>query len=104
MPQDFIKYTDKKLDGRFKILPEEYPIIKAKYRELRSSRKLAKEYGVDKGTILKIVNPAFLERQEKYNKGRWLIYYDKDYHTKAIKKFRDKKRKLKLVINRYRTN
>ncbi len=100
MPQGYIKYTNKKQDGRLKILPEEYPIIQAKYRELKSSRKLAKEYGVDKGTILKIVNPAVAKRIIKYQKGRWIFYYDKSEHTKAMKKYRDKKRKLKLTINR----
>jgi len=98
MPQTFIKYTNKKMDARFKIYPDQYPAVKLRYKQLKSLRKVGKEYGVDKKIISFIVNPSALERQKKYNKGRWSIYYEKEKHRQSIKKFRDKKRKLKLVI------
>ena len=86
------------MDARFKIYPDQYPAVKLRYKELKSLRKVGKEYGVNKRTISVIVNPAALEVLKKYRKGRWIIYYDKEKHRKSTKKFRDKKRKLKLFF------
>ena len=104
MPQDYIKYKNKKLDGRFKILPDQYPEIIAKYKIIKSIRKLAKEYEVDKGTILMIVNPQYKKRHQQYQQGRWKFYYDRKKHANYIKKYRDKKRKLKLIKTRKEEN
>ena len=100
MAQDYKSYNKTELDGRIKILPEQYNEVKARYKQLKSSRKLAKEYGVDKGTILNIVSERCKERLKRYNKGRWKIYYDKEKRKKDMKKYRDKKRRLGLTFNR----
>jgi len=64
---NFQSYKDKRLDGRFKILPKQYPEVRAKYKALKSSRKVAKlyVYGVDKKIILFIVDNGFKKRDKK---------------------------------------
>ena len=86
MPQAFKKYKNKKNDGRYKILPEQYPEVIALYKSLKSSRKVAKLFGVTKSIILFIVNPEQKERdrQRKIRDKDWLYHYNKDYHTKDL--------------------
>ena len=100
MPQEFKKYEDKSLDGRFKILPHQYPEVRAKYAELKSSRKVAEIYGVTKNIILFIVNPDYKakDRQHKIDNKVWLRYYDRIEHNEAIAKYREKKKDLGHVI------
>ena len=95
MPQEFKKYKNKQLDGRFKITPDKYTEVIALYKELKSSRKVAKIYNVDKKIILFIVNTNYKEqdRQRRINAKVWLKYYDKDKHSKAMQKYRTKKKK-----------
>ncbi len=101
MYQGFKKYTDKKMDGRVKVLPEQYPEVIALYRDLKSLRKVAKIFGVDKKIISFIVNPELKERDalRQKNQQHWKIYYDRDKHTVAIRKYRAKKRKLGIKYN-----
>jgi len=97
MPQKYLPYNKSNLDGRIKILPSEYKKVKTLYRELKSLRAVGKIYKVDKKTISLIVNPKVKEKQKEYNKGRWAIYYDSEKHSRAIKKYRTKKRKNNFV-------
>lgn len=104
MPQEIKKYEDKSLDGRYKILPKQYPEVRAKYQELKSSRKVAEIYGVTKKIILFIVKPEIKarDRQRRIRDKVWLQNYDRIEHTKAIAKYRDKKKELGHVINKGR--
>ncbi len=101
MPQEFEKYIDKRMDGRIKILPEQYPEVIALYKDLKSSRKVAKIFGVDKKIILFIINPEAKKRDalRQKNQQHWKIYYDKEYNTKAQAKYRAKKRRLGIKYN-----
>lgn len=99
MPQDYLKYEDEMQDGRRKLSEEQRLEIKKLYATGNWSwRTLAKKYEVNKGTIGLIVSKVRLATFRAYSKGRWKIYYDKGEHNKAIKKYRDKKRKLGLTL------
>ena len=94
--KQYEKYNDEKLDGRVKILKEQYPEVIAMYEDLKSSRKVAKAFGVDKKIILFIVNPEYKKKDalRQKNEHHWKKYYDKDYHKMAMRKYRKKKREL----------
>jgi transposase-like protein len=99
MPQDYLKYENEMQDGRRKLSDEQRIDIRKEYAQGNTSwLKLAKKYGVNKGTIGLIVSEVRQRTFKEYNKGRWKIYYDKGVHNKAIKKYRDKKRKLGLTL------
>jgi len=100
MPQDYKKYKNGMQDGRRKISNEQREQIRKLYAAGDWSwRTLAKKYEVNKGTIGLIVSKQRLATFRAYCKGKWKIYYDKDEHRKAMKKYRDKKRKLGLAFN-----
>lgn len=102
MPQDFKRFTDESQDGRRKIPTTEHKRIRELYQELKSFRKVAKLYGVDKRTIQFIVNPKMYKefKKKRYQKKPWLDYYNKETHTPAIRKYRAKKRALGLIVVR----
>ena len=91
------KYKDQEFDGRVKILKKQYPEVIALYKELKSSRKVAKIFGVDKKIILFIINPEYKKRDESRQKNQkhWAISYSKDKRREAMRKYRKKKRKLR---------
>jgi len=99
--QEFKPYKNKKLDGRFKIMPEQYPEVIALHKELKSSRNVPKIFGVNKKIILFIVNHEYKKRDQlrQKNQQHWKMYYDRESHTKAIRKYRAKKRSLNLQFN-----
>jgi len=101
MVKEFRKYTNKKLDGRFKITPDMYPKVKAKYKELKSSRKTAECYNVTKNVILRIVDPSFKERESKQRirDKVWLRYHDTRKRKLYMRKYRNKKRVLNHQYN-----
>jgi len=94
--KEYKSYANPMQDGRRKINPELYDEIKYKYARVKSLRKVAKEYGVTKNIISFIVNPRQLERYREYCKGRWRLYKDAEEHKLAMRKYRSKKRKLKI--------
>lgn len=100
MPQDYKPYKNKRLDGRFKIMPKDRPKVIAKYKELKSLKKTGEYFGISKSLVGIITNPIRAKQVKDRIKLHWQDYYDTDYHTKAIKKFRDKKRRLKLNYNK----
>jgi len=106
MPQEFRKYEDPSLDGRFKLLPSKYPEVRRLYGELKSSRKVAALFGVDKKTILFIVNPDTKAKDEKrrIDEKVWLRYYNRIEHRQVMRDFRAKKRELGHAIYKSRTN
>ena len=87
------KYKNQKDDGRVKITRDQYPEVLANYEMLKSSRKVAKIYGVSKTIILGILNP---EIREKMNKRRVDNYKANPTptkeHTRRQQKYRAKKR------------
>lgn len=99
MPQNFKRYDNHKLDGRVKLNPNLHDEIRQKYASGNHSwQSLANDYGVSKKLIGLIVNEQMAERQHEYIKGRWTIYYSKEKQRVAMKKYRDKKRKLKIGV------
>lgn len=90
------KYKKQIFDGRVKILKKQYPEVITMYKDLKSSRKVAKIFGVDKKIILFIVNPEYKKRDalRQKNEQHWKIYYNKDKHKEAIAKYRKKKKLL----------
>lgn len=78
---DFMPYKSSKIrlsetqDRRRKLTSEQYEEIKLKYfRDGMSSRQLAAEYGVNKSTILIIVNPKTKQRVSNRIKEHWRDY------------------------------
>jgi hypothetical protein len=100
MSQEFRRYEHPRLDGRVKLLPSQYPRVRVLYKKIGSLSKVAALFGVTKNTILFIVNPEYKERDRlrKIEDKVWLKYYNRQKHTKAIHKYRDKKRELGHVI------
>ncbi len=97
MPQNFRAYALPEQDGRRKLSEEQKQEIRAKYKpRVYSFGMLAKEYGVNKRTIFFVVNPHKLVDFQRSRKGSWINYYDKEQHRLAVKKYRDKKRALKI--------
>lgn len=96
MSGQFPKYKDWREDGRVKLPKSLYPAVIADYARLKSSRAVGKIYGVNKKIILFIVNPELKARDSQRQKEQqhWKIYYKKEYHTRAIRKYRAKKRTL----------
>lgn len=96
MSHEYKPYKNKAQDARYKIIPKKYPKVRALYGKIKSARKVAKIFGVDKKIILFIVNPEYKRRCEKKitENKKWLQYYNKDKHTLAVRKYRLKKRAL----------
>jgi len=106
MPQEFKKYEDPKLDGRVRLLPSQYPAVRAMYKKLGSLRKVALEFGVTKNIILFVINPDYkeLDRKRKIENKVWNRYYDRIEHRQAMRDFRAKKRELGHAIYKGRKN
>lgn len=92
-------YTNQKDDGRVKIAKELYPQVKQAYQELKSLRKVAALYGVDKRTIQFIVRPESLQNLKNRNKliSHHLIYYNTEKRRAYMRAYRAKKRALNLL-------
>ena len=103
--QQFRKYRNKKLDGRYKIFPHQYPRVRFLYKKIGSSRKVATIFGVTKNIILLICNPDYKkrDRQRKIKNKAWLRYYNRKEHTRAIARYRSKKKLLNHVVIKSRT-
>lgn len=83
-----------KFDRRRKLTEEQKEEIRK--RKDKSSRQLAKEYGVSRRLIVFIQHPERLERQkelyrERRKDGR---YYNREDHTESIRQYRNYKREL----------
>lgn len=93
MPQEYKKWDYLMQDGRRKLHPSQHDKVRETYKKLQSLRKTAKVFGVSKRLIQFILNPEGLKKyQEKKRQDKvWLDYYDKDKHTEAIQKYREKK-------------
>jgi hypothetical protein len=97
-----IPYTEPMQDGRRKIHPSQHATIRKLHRQGVSQRSLARQFKVSRRLIVFILHP---ERYKERLTARiaqkvHLQYYNKDKHTAAIKKYRNKKRKLNLLINK----
>ena len=90
-----IKYTEQQ-DGRRKILSSQHEEIREKYKNLKSMRKVASIYGVNKRLIQFIVYPERLKALQEWNK---MIKHHKKYHDTEkrrmyMRKYREKKQQL----------
>jgi hypothetical protein len=95
------KYEKPLQDGRRKIDPALHNEIIEKKKTM-TSPQLAREYGVSVSLIKLIVYPQRQKAMRERNKLKWKEYslhYGKKYHAEAIKKYRAKKRKLKMTFN-----
>jgi len=92
------KFTEEQ-DGRRKILTSQYEEVRAEYRNLKSMRKVARLFGVDKRTIQFIVYPERLEHLKKIHRERkhWMTYYNREQLTNAVRNLRAKKKALGLT-------
>ena len=86
-------------DGRRKIDPKDYEEVRLDYAELKSQRKTAEKWNVDKRTIQFILSP---ERYAEFKRKRYLLapwreYYSKDKWKEDMRKYRAKKRKHNLL-------
>lgn len=97
MSQSFPKYKDEMMDGRRKITSEQVEEIKRKRIGGATSVQLAREYGVSKHLVLYYTSDVVRKRIKQHAKDSWRDYYDKDQHAEAMKRYRDKKKKLKCV-------
>lgn len=89
---------DEKQDRRIKLSSDDKKEIYHLYHDIGgySLNDLAKIYKVCKKTILLIVNKDSKINNDNYIKNNWKKYYDKDYHTIAIKNTRRYKQNLHL--------
>ncbi len=104
MPLEYKPYTDNPmLDGRRKVTPEQKQLIKEQRQQGWSFRKMARFHELDKGTIKAIIDPLwYKEKQQKqYAKKPWLDYYNKEQHTKDMRKTRAKKNRLNYTNKKY---
>lgn len=103
MPSDFVAYEDKMQDGRQKLDPALHPKIRALYKTVKSQRKLAEMFGVSRRLIVFILFPERLERLQKHNKEieHWKLYYSTEERKLAMRKYRAKKRLLKIKPKQY---
>lgn len=101
MAQSYKKYTNKKQDGRVKLLPEKHNEVREFYSICKSQRKIAVEFGVSRRLVQFILDPLSLKSMQEKNRKEqhWKTYYDKEYHTAAIAKYRQKKKSLGLSFN-----
>jgi hypothetical protein len=90
-----IKYTEQQ-DGRRKILSSQHEDIRAKYKAMKSMRKVASLYGVDKRLIQFIVYPERLKKLQEWNKE--IKHHKKHYNTEKrkfyMRKYRARKKEM----------
>ena len=100
MPQDFKKYEREELDGRVKIPKNKHELVRSVYKELKSQRKTAIYFNVSRRLIMFILYPERYEafKSQRKEKKVWLDYYDREKYTKAIQKYRNKKRRLRIAV------
>jgi hypothetical protein len=95
------KHTELKIpkehDRRIKLTDEQRNEIKKLYGKI-SQRKLAVMFNVSRRLIIFIGNPEAEKRNKEcyYERGGSKVYYDKNKHTKAMKKHRQHKQELYL--------
>ena len=91
-------YTNPLHDGRRKLLPSQYEEVRQTYQQLKSFQKTADHYQVSKRLITFIVNPNSLKTLKEHNRKieHWKKYYNKEQHTIAMRKYREKKKQLKI--------
>lgn len=99
MPQQALKYSDPKMDGRVRLSEEEKKQIPKDYLFYKSLRVVAELYKVDKRTIQFVIYPERLEQLKKIREGCWKKYYNKADRKEAMRKYRAKKRGYGLLIN-----
>jgi len=101
-PQAYKKYTTFKQDGRRKLIEGDKDIINIMSKNLKySQRKIAGLFGVSRRLIQFALFPERYQLQLKNRREMkvHLDYYNRERHTQAIKKYRDKKRAIGLQYN-----
>lgn len=100
MPQNAKPYDTPEQDGRRKLMPSDYPKVKALYRQLKSQRQVAKAFNVSRRLIVFILYPERLKalQEAKQKNKTHLLYYSKEKQKLYQRKARAKKRKLGYMI------
>lgn len=84
-------------DRRRKLTDEQKTEIIRLRDEGLSLRKLAKRFEVSKASILRIVNPEYKAKRDKYIKDHWREFQQtREAHNEAVKKTRRYKQELFL--------
>ena len=101
MSKSYKAYTQEKQDGRRKISTLEHAKIQNLYKaQNKSMRYIARMYGVDRRLIQFIVYPERLKKLVQHNKDiqHHKKYYSRESHKLAMRKYRAKKRLLKIDL------
>lgn len=98
MGNKFLPYTEQQ-DGRRKLTSKQIEEIKSKYAQGRTQKSLAEEYGVTRPGIGYHVNPNMKILTHERMKRNWRKYHQRGkVWNETHKRFRDKKRRLGLII------
>lgn len=93
---DNVKLGSAFFDKRSKLLPCQKERIYQMYNVEQgfSQRQLAKMFGVSRRTIQFTIDPSKLDanKERRQERGGSKIYYDREKHTKAMKKHRHHKK------------
>ena len=95
-----IKYPkfNESQDARRKIPTSEHSRIK-KMCKIMTRQEVADKYGVSLSLIKTIISPTRIDNMRRYQKENkvWLLYYNKEKHTLAIRKHRRRKNRFQRV-------
>lgn len=84
-------------DRRRKLTDEEIDVIRHRYKNGQGShRSLAREFGVSKDTIARLVNPDRDAYIRAYRKEHWRNYADREKLTASVRELRRYKQELFL--------
>lgn len=99
MRNKFLPYKEGQ-DGRRKLTTKQIEEIKLKYQKGRTQKSLAEEYGVTRPGIGYHVNPNMKKLTHERMKRDWRKYHQRGkVWNETHKRFRDKKRRLGLIIS-----
>lgn len=88
-------------DGRRKLTDDQKEEIRNLYVPNQVSlRVLAKKFGVNKSTIHMIVNESVKKANDERIRNHWRDYYTKEGRVIAMRKYREKKRRLGLISSK----
>lgn len=92
---DKLAINNEKLDKRVKLTAEDKEDI-LNFKDVHSTRALARMYNVDRRTIQFILDPnKQLENiKRRAERGGWKVYHSKEKHNKYTRDHRDYKKQL----------
>lgn len=82
------------LDRRIRFTPEKKELAKELYALGVSLRKISRTIEIDRNSIKRFLFPEFDALCREKLKGRWVLYYNKEKHTKYVREHRQYKKNL----------